>query len=449
MRRLRSLALMLVLGAYVFVGLLPVRQVSAQATGAFYTNNSKIYDPYGQEFIPVGANILGPNDPTPWPNAEFGMYDFAGYSGEVDALGMSDEVQAWNWNTVRLNICQDKYCTDKTKRIYTNPDFVSKMDAIVQEYTAKRIVVMPELHELMGDMQTSVERDALLDFWEWAAGRYKDNPYVWFNIANEPGPDPTPGDYTIWQDLHSDAIDIIRGEGANNLIVIDGTWFGQDRSWETWITGTDLCTELPPEESAVLGYSAPLLSGNSNIVFSLHVYEMWGLDECTAQQHRDRLTEYVEGVRALGAPIIVGEVGHKLTEDDLQRIAAAEALYAVAENLNLGILAYSSQDANAQASANYSTSFSLVQSGGFYNVGVDQSNLSAFGQLHWDYSQVMGASITVPADEEESDEGGIGGSLEETGFGAQLIIIAAVGIVTAALVSEKSKQSYRHISRRL
>lgn len=438
MRKLKSLALLLVLGTAGILGVLPGSEASAQATGAFYTNNSRIYDPYGQEFIPVGSNLLGPNDMDPiQANRQFGNYDFTGTQGEIDALGMSDEVQAWNWNTVRLNICQSKYCLDKEKRAYTDPDFVARMDAIVEEYTSKRIVVIPELHELTGGAITQDMLDAALDFWLWAASRYQDNSYVWFNLLNE----PNFNDYTEWSDFHEDAIEQIRATGSNNLIVIDSLWAGQDRNWETWITGTDLCTQLPTNESTFLGYSDDVRQGNSNIVFSLHVYEMWGLSGCTAQQHQDRLTEYVNGVRSLGVPLIVGESGHKLTEDNPDRNAAAAALYTVAVDLRLGILNYTSQSAAVPPNGD---AFSLVQVGNFYEVGAGQSNLSAFGQLHWDYSQVLGAQISVPAgggtDDLESDAD----ELEETGLGSYVAIPVALSILGLAIIFSLKRHVYTY-----
>lgn len=442
-----------VVGVYVLAMLFMVFPSAASAqvagSGRFQAVDDKIYDPYGQEFIPVGGNLLGPNDMDAiQANREFGMYDHTGSNGEIDALTMSDEVQSWNWNTVRLNMCQDKYCLDKTKRIYTNPDFVSRLDAIVSEYTDKRLVVILELHELTGDMLTTAERDALLDFWQWAADRYKANSYVWFNVANEPGPDhsPTTNTYDVWEQLHDDAINRIRAESADNIVVIDGTWFGQDRDWTVPVA--QLCTSIPSGESAVLGRGSNLLSGNTNIVFSLHVYEMWGKSNCTAQQHRDILTDYVNGVRALGAPLIVGETGFELSPDS-ERLAASQALYAIAQDLKLGVLAWGAQDGNTPPNTG---AFGLVQTGNFYNLGSGNSNLSVFGQLHWDYSQVLGAAIQVPSGgsagggSSGSDAGGAAGELADTGQPMSLAAVAvlvATGLLARSSVVRRTYKAYR------
>ncbi len=57
---------------------------------------------------------------------------------------------------------------------------------------------------------------------------------------------------------HRELIDIIRAEGADNLIIVDGEAWGQDYHTQT-----------------IANHAQEIMSGNENIMFSVHVYDQW------------------------------------------------------------------------------------------------------------------------------------------------------------------------------
>ena len=85
-------------------------------------------------------------------------------------------------------------------------------------------------------------------FWDEMTRRYKNNPYVWFNIYNE----PYEGDDTEnWRVLHEYYVNRIRAQGAENIIVADVPQYGQ---------GVELLTQRPFADN---------LAQSCNVLFSL------------------------------------------------------------------------------------------------------------------------------------------------------------------------------------
>lgn len=161
------------------------------------------------------------------------------------------------------------------------------------------------------------------------AKRYKNNPYVWFSLHNEPPQwDPQP-----WRDIHERYLGPIRAAGAQNLVVVDAP---------TW--GIDLGPKSD-RPNVKFGYDpemAPALAKKyGNVMLSMHNY---GYDRGSAQALRD----YVGKVRATGVPIIIGEFGYRLDGvkewqwGDLNSVAgdklATAATFDVQKELGLSVL---------------------------------------------------------------------------------------------------------------
>jgi mannan endo-1,4-beta-mannosidase len=160
------------------------------------------------------------------------------------------------------------------------------IDQVVQEYTAKHIVVMV----VCIDAQKEPAQAAT--FWTDMANKYKGNTYVWFNYANEP-------DYenqTQWVSDQENWLKIIRSTGAENIFVADTLNAGNDAGW-----GGTQKVYTPDVGPAVA-------TGQCNVLFSLHNYG----GQANSQDYimRPQVYEtYWQNVQAAGLAMIVGEFG--------------------------------------------------------------------------------------------------------------------------------------------
>jgi mannan endo-1,4-beta-mannosidase len=349
------------------------------AEGQFTVSGPDILAPDGKPFIPVGTNMNGPNS----------FFDVAtkGRAGGLKAQ--------WGFNTIRLVTCLPTGCQGQLQTV--NND----LDGIVAEYTSQRLVVMIDYHQLgFGEAATPADVDAAVGFWRATAERFKDNPYVWFNLFNEPDASFNDGKLGStapqrWRAQHQPVIDAIRGTGATNLLVIDDTQAGMGAA-DFWDIGPS-----PAGQSATLTEGPKLLDPAHRLVFSVHAYDAWGYpndgsDDCanryTDAQRDARFRSYVDRVHALGFPLLVGEVGFRATDQPASGVSyhgegggqppcgstmllAAETVYRVAPLTRLGVIVWHG--------------FDLTTDGGqaWDVTGSPPTNLTAFGRLQWDYAQ--------------------------------------------------------------
>jgi mannan endo-1,4-beta-mannosidase len=234
-----SLALCIVLViSFAVIGTLTTTLSHADSinpNNQFYIVGDKIIDPNGHVFLPIGANI--------------GTYDNFDWAG--DANNESSAAQAWGWNTVRLNV----ECTTAESYSLVTPAngdkvLLSEIDSVVQEYTAKHIVVMVECHD------ATLNANDAANFWTDMANKYKTNPYVWFNYANE----PEWNDNSQWVSEQEQWLKLVRATGAENVFVADVMNAGNDAGWDGAKQVFD--PTMGPSVAA----------GQCNILFSLHNY---------------------------------------------------------------------------------------------------------------------------------------------------------------------------------
>lgn len=253
------------------LGVLDVRSFT---NPLFEVVGSKIYDASGVEFIAKGVNINGPG--FGWPG------DTVGYADEI--------VDRWGFNAIRLNVQQ----LEPSSYVYEENGTIPE---IVQAYTSRGAVVVIEAHENTGDYFVGEELDNLVAWWREQAKQFKDNPYVWFNVSNEPGDlsssDPT--NVAKWVDQNQRVINAVRSEGANNIVVVDGHYWGQD-------AGEWNASAVEQSKSALLGYSNQLSDPNQNLVFSVHLYDQWAYGD-------GKMADYFDRLRADKIPFIIGEYG--------------------------------------------------------------------------------------------------------------------------------------------
>lgn len=316
--RLGAIAALVVVVVIAVIGVLGARANDGGGADHFTVRGSEILDPSGAPFVPVGMNLLG-------PNAFFNADGVTAGLGEV-----LDE--AWQVNTVRLNSCLPGEGCPYTP---VSNDLNDDLDAIVEELVEKEIVVMIALHEIRpGAFPGEEQLEAIAAWWSDLALRYANEPYVWFNLLNEPGNDRPASPY--WLEIHQQLVGAVRGVGAENLIVIDGTHWGQ----EAGEIGTDLVRE---EDSALLTFGPELAPEESNIAFSFHVYNQWGDPEGTDEQRDARLADFIDRVHAAGLAVLVGEVGGAAEDCCEPAALAARSAYRVAPPRGVGIIVWHGQ----------------------------------------------------------------------------------------------------------
>jgi mannan endo-1,4-beta-mannosidase len=239
-------------------------------------------------------------------------------------------------------------------------------DAIVKAYTSRKVVVIFEPHNWTCSYPTPEELPLMIAWHVERANRYKNNPYVWFNVANELGGEGEAS--SQWLEVHRAVIKAIRATGAKNIIVCDGASCGQD---------TGVWDDRPVKEknSAILSFGPHLArdAGGEfdNILFSLHTYDQWRFGD-------QKLQNYIERVHKKKLALMIGETGAPFTETGNRHLSTATT-YRVALPLGVGILAWHAQPGDG---------FSLCtgKPGGIKSTDDpnNPTNLTEHGKLLWE-----------------------------------------------------------------
>lgn len=267
------------------------KQPSREGLGNFYTVGHRIYDPAGNEFVPRGVNVGGTiaNNGNGWPDFTF---------NDAFVQGM----KSWNCNTARIVI----YVTDKSgwstksnalkagkSEAEANAEVDALADRMTEFYLDRGMVVMMECHDMTqssaGTILVQVEQ-----FWARYAARWKHEPRVWFNIANEPnlGTD-------TWLRFTDRVCGVIRNAGAGNIIVCDLMYYASDVSKN--FQGATIPRGWEP------GRMDYLIERWGNLVASSHNYGTNGT--YTSQANiRGQITYYKQA----GIPLLYGEVGYPI-----------------------------------------------------------------------------------------------------------------------------------------
>jgi len=326
-------------------------------SGQFSVSGSTIVDPFGKQFVPVGDNVNGKD----W------VWDQPTIGESAAAKG------AWHWNAIRLNTCEQGVDNQECGNFggvpqsgwHTNDD----LTAIVNEYTAQHIVViLDNLHAPNLDGSFCSNQAACNDYWKAEAAQYANNPYVWFELQNEPG--GTGADVSTgsqWYQTQTQMAAAVRSSAPNNIIVMDGAQFGQDNS-ENGCDGWDLGA------SAIYNDGAGIESAYHNVVFAWHAYSSTANTGCSASQAQARITGYVNAVKGTGIPIIMDEMGYGNCDYCSQ--AAFDGVMSVAQQLGLGVLLWHGSENNGFFPQANTTWFNVT----------DPSQLLPEGQALWDYA---------------------------------------------------------------
>ncbi|MDB4933174.1 MAG: Cellulase [Labilithrix sp.] len=254
-----------------------------------------------------GVNLAGAEFGDPVPGVDGEDYQFPN-TAEMDYFigkGMNTFRVGFKWERLQSSPYDDLIAA-----------YLKQLDALVAHATSKHATVILNPHnfaryygETVGS--ANVPNEVFADLWKRLAARYGRNPYIMFNLVNEPNTMPT----EQWVGAANAAIAAIRRTNARNTIIVPGNAWTGAYSWHSSSYGT-------PNAVAMLDIVDPA----NNTVFEVHQY----LDEkagggsgpCVSGTiGSERLAGFVEWLRAHGKKGFVGELAGR---DDATCHAAVE-----------------------------------------------------------------------------------------------------------------------------
>jgi len=206
-----------------------------------------------------------------------------------------------------------------------------------------------------------------LQFIEDFANRYKDNPYVWLDLHNEPGNwEGRLGDFSQWRNETLVALDTVRAVAPTMPLLVSGTAWGQDTGprWNP--------SYVNPAESALLS-NTDLINSYNNIIMTFHMYDQWSFGA-------DRLRDYIDRLLlATQAPVVVGEYGSHNGNSTMVATRLLHERVKLPGYGNLGRIAWT-------WSASDNNDLTTTGDGSGFRVDSCEAptNLTEFGQLVWD-----------------------------------------------------------------
>lgn len=329
------------------------------ATGRFYVVGRDIVGPDGNLFFPYGGNLAASIKRANGQVDRSYTFDFGG-----TANGHSDDALAWGWNAVRINfVC---YRPDA----YTDAeDLERSLAAIVDEYTAKKIVVIAECHDDWGKMLalTSPELQAAEAFWDLAISAHKDNPYVWLNPYNEQTVNQdTAGQHDYWTQMGRHFVAKRNAAGAENVLVMGFPEGGQGAST---VAESDVGSGLTRDQC--------------NLVLSWHAFAGNGSD--TAQYdtwYQEILARQIALMIGAYGFTVDGSVAYHTSNSNL--VTATDLVHSLGKKYGVGAIAWhGTGDANDTLVFALTSGYQSAATAGFWNASKGQG-LSELGKKVWD-----------------------------------------------------------------
>lgn len=187
----------------------------------------------GKVFVPYGTGIMGLEGPAsaPWQNDTALPY--------MSYAQMQAAVQTWHANTVRLQIVS-QYLFDAQPYDSTYLAYIDNEVTWAHELGVS--VILSLQYEIGIPSEPLMPTQDSVTFWNFMAKRYLNDPWVFFDIFNEPISPSGTDDAAAWSCWKSggcsDAnnayvgmqtlVNTIRGDGANNLVFAEGLAAGED-----------------------------------------------------------------------------------------------------------------------------------------------------------------------------------------------------------------------------
>jgi endoglucanase len=194
----------------------------------------------------------------------------------------------WKANVIRLPMSQDRWFGKAPEQTDGGAAYRDKIDRLVQIATTRHKYIILDLHwSNAGQWGKFIHQHKMPDqlsgeFWDSVSKIYKNNPYVMYDLYNE----PHDVSWDVWRnggEVSDDAtyttpgmmglLKIVRDNGARNLVVISGL------SWSNDFRGI------------LEGYAIP----DENIIYGIHVYPgefQWSHFDCIVGKYPVMFTEF-------------------------------------------------------------------------------------------------------------------------------------------------------------
>lgn len=152
--------------------------------------------------------------------AVIGLEDSARYRGGsrfvIDLL--TDPSKGWHANFIRLPVFPGHYLRDPAGYVARH------LQPAVDLCAAKRIYCIIDWHYFANPYNLTAQSR---QFWTDMASRYKDHPYLIFEIFNEPitGGSGKQAEWDKWKNWAQDIVDLIRSQAPDNIVLVGGPHF--------------------------------------------------------------------------------------------------------------------------------------------------------------------------------------------------------------------------------
>ena len=335
----------------------------------FYTDQGKLVDANGNEFIMKGINI-----PLTW--------------FRNDVQGSIDDIRTnTGSNCVRIVLE-----TNTPDNVWQNA---------VQLAIDNDMIPMVELHSVTGST-SSMELQNMANWWASSSrASFLKRPeiakYVLINIANEWGRyetavadalNPNGGERL---DAFTEAVETIRNAGITTTLVIDAVGYGQD---------IQAAQNIRDDAQTMMDSDAVFLNGNSNLLFSIHMYCEWSIGKDDPA--------IVNTIKNSGIPIIVGEFGLQHDEPGGVCDIDEQNIIDQCQNAGVGWLAWSQKGNNSPLGyldvCNDWSCSNLTSWGNTIVNGTNGTKTSITASVFLSSNQAPVVTITSPVTNSEYDE---------------------------------------------
>lgn len=272
-------------------------------------------------FVSLNACAADPNRPKPsvkpqmiyqgisLPGAEFKAQRLPGVHDKDYKWPTKknfQQMKAAGFNTVRVPFLWDRIQPRPLGEL-SGPELL-RLDKAVVETAEQQLNIVLDVHNYgrySGRYLTNSPDDieVFIDLWHRLSLRYKKHPHVIFALMNEPNRQAV----NVWYDLAQAAVNAIRKNGANQLILIPGTsWTGMHSWFYTRAAGSNA--------SAMLNIKDPM----NNYAYEMHQYfdsDYSGMhSECVdSKRFVSQFNKTSEWLRANQKKAFLGEFGATLT----------------------------------------------------------------------------------------------------------------------------------------
>ena len=154
-----------------------------------------------------------------------------------------NQIKAWGFNAVRLPLHYEYFVNLRTPDVWNDQGF-ALLDDIISWCTVAGIYVILDLHAAPGGQsdnsgisdydstkpslwESRDNRSKTVRLWDKISERYKDEPWVaGYDLINEPNWDLPGG--TLLRDLYEDLTRVIRANGDDHILFIEGNSYSND-----------------------------------------------------------------------------------------------------------------------------------------------------------------------------------------------------------------------------